>query len=33
MVIGEPPFYDDDMDVMFDNIKNSKLRYPSYLSI
>ena len=33
MVVGEPPFYDDNMDVMFENIKTGKLRFPSYLSI
>ena len=33
MVVGEPPYFDENMDVMFENIKTGKLRYPSYLSI
>ena len=33
MVTGEPPFFDENMDVMFENIKAGKLMYPSYLSI
>jgi serum/glucocorticoid-regulated kinase 2 len=33
MMMGDPPFFDDDMNIMFENIKNGKLRYPSYLSI
>lgn len=33
MVLGEPPYYDDDIDLMFDKIKKGKLRLPSFLSI
>lgn len=32
MVVGEPPFFNEDMDVLFQNIKNGKLRFPSNLS-
>ena len=33
MVVGEPPYYDDIMDNLMQNIKGGRLRYPSYLSL
>lgn len=33
MVVGDPPFFDEKLDNLFENIKAGKLRYPSYLSI
>jgi hypothetical protein len=33
MMTGEPPFFDENLDVLFENIKAGKLRYPSHLSI
>lgn len=33
MLVGEPPFFDDNLDTLYDNIRSGKLRYPSYLSI
>ena len=33
MLTGEPPFFDEKLDVLYENIKIGKLRYPSYLSI
>ncbi len=33
MVVGEPPYYDDDMNVMFENIKAGKLLFPGNLSL
>ena len=33
MVVGDPPYFDEDMKVMFENIRVGKLKYPSYLSI
>ncbi len=33
MVVGEPPYYDEIMDNLMENIKGGKLRYPSYLSL
>lgn len=33
MVVGMPPFFDENIDNLFEKIKNGKLRYPSYLSI
>ena len=33
MVVGDPPFFDEDFDTMFENIRSGKLRYPSCLSI
>ncbi len=32
MVIGEPPYYDENIDQMFDNIKNARLKFPGYLT-
>lgn len=31
--MGDPPYFDEDMKVMFENIRVGKLKYPSYLSI
>lgn len=33
MMVGEPPFFDENVDTLYDNIRNGKLRYPSHLSI
>jgi serine/threonine protein kinase len=33
MVVGEPPYFDENMDVMFENIRTGKLLYPAHLSI
>ncbi len=33
MLVGEPPFFDDNIDTLYDNIRSGKLRYPSHLSI
>ena len=32
MLVGEPPYFDDDTDKLFDNIKRGKLRFPSFIS-
>lgn len=32
MVVGEPPFYDEIMEQMFENIKNARLKFPGHLS-
>jgi len=32
MVVGEPPYYDEIMELMFENIKNARLKFPGYLS-
>ena len=32
MLVGEPPFYDDNIDQLFENIKNAKIKFPSYIS-
>lgn len=33
MLVGEPPFFDDNIDTLYENIRSGKLRYPSHLSI
>jgi serine/threonine protein kinase len=33
MVVGEPPFFNEDMGTLFENIKTAKLRFPSDLTI
>ena len=33
MVVGEPPFFDENIEVLLENIRSSRLRYPSYLSL
>lgn len=33
MLTGDPPFFDEELDHLFENIKAGKLRYPSHLSI
>jgi serum/glucocorticoid-regulated kinase 2 len=33
MLVGEPPFFDENIDTLYDNIRSGKLRYPSHLSI
>jgi serum/glucocorticoid-regulated kinase 2 len=33
MLVGEPPFFDENIDTLYENIRTGKLRYPSYLSI
>ena len=33
MVVGEPPYFNEDMETLFDNIKHGKLRFPSYMTI
>jgi serum/glucocorticoid-regulated kinase 2 len=33
MLVGEPPFFDDNIDTLYDKIRSGKLRYPSHLSI
>lgn len=32
MLVGEPPYFDDDTDKLFENIKRGKLRFPSFIS-
>jgi len=32
MVVGEPPYYDENMEQMFDNIRNARLKFPGYLT-
>ena len=32
MVVGEPPYFSEDMDTLFENIKGGKLRFPGRLS-
>jgi len=32
MVVGSPPFYDDDLKVMYRNIDEGNLKFPSNLS-
>lgn len=32
MVVGEPPYYDESMEQMFDNIRNARLKFPGYLT-
>jgi hypothetical protein len=32
MLVGEPPFFDDSIEVLYDNIKNGKLKFPSGVS-
>lgn len=32
MVVGQPPYFNEDMNKLFDNIKSGKLRFPSSLS-
>lgn len=32
MLVGEPPFFDDDISVLYENIKNGKLKFPSGVS-
>ena len=33
MAVGDPPFFDEKLENLFENIKAGKLRYPSYLSV
>jgi serum/glucocorticoid-regulated kinase 2 len=33
MLVGEPPYFDENLDTLYDNIRTGKLRYPSHLSI
>ena len=32
MLVGIPPFYHDDLKVLYENIQKSKLKLPKYLS-
>lgn len=32
MIVGQPPFFDEDIDKLFDNIKNARIKFPSYVS-
>ena len=32
MLVGEPPFFDENIEKLFENIKNAKIKYPSYVS-
>ena len=32
MMVGEPPYFDEDMDVLYENIRSGKLKFPSSLS-
>ncbi len=32
MLIGQPPYYDDDIPKMYRNIQNGKLDYPNFVS-
>jgi serine/threonine protein kinase len=33
MLVGEPPYFDESLDKLLDNIKSGRLRYASYLTI
>ena len=33
LMVGLPPFYDDDMRTMYKNIAYGKLKYPKYISL
>ena len=32
MIVGQPPYFNEDLDQLFDNIKNGKLKFPSFIS-
>ena len=32
MITGETPYFDEDIDQLYENIKSGKLKYPSHLS-
>ena len=32
MLVGVPPFYDDNMKVLYENIEKGRLKLPKYLS-
>jgi serine/threonine protein kinase len=32
MLVGIPPFYNDNMKILFENIEKGKLKLPKYLS-
>lgn len=32
MMVGEPPFFDENIDSLYDNIKNSRLKFPAGIS-
>ena len=32
MMAGEPPYFDEDLEKLFENIKTGKLKFPSHLS-
>lgn len=32
MMVGEPPYFDEDLETLFENIKVGKLKFPSFLS-
>ena len=32
MLVGIAPYYDDDMDILYQNIQKGKLKLPKYLS-
>ncbi len=32
MMVGEPPFFDENIDSLYDKIKNSRLKFPAGIS-
>jgi len=32
MVVGEPPFFDEDLKVLYENIKMGRLKFPTNIS-
>ena len=32
MVIGEPPYFDEDMEQLYENIRNARLKFPGHLT-
>lgn len=32
MLVGEPPFFDDEIEVLYENIRNGKLKFPAGIS-
>ena len=32
MLVGQPPFFDDNLDTLYENIRAGKLKFPSWIS-
>lgn len=32
MLVGEPPYFDENLDILFENIKGGKLRFPGHIT-